>query len=96
MYYLANNEYASSFADLGINVNKQCPSKWTCYVDVNEVVLIYKNHPFSLRYGHNQATANKNVFYCYAERTDADFVNACKTMGPDWSSDTTAVRHRIN
>ena len=96
MYYLANNEYASSFADLGIDATKQCPSKWSCHVDVSQVVLTYKNHPFSLRYNHNQATMNKGVFYCYAERTDAGFVNACKTMGPSWYSDTTVARHRIN
>ena len=94
MYYLANGEYAAGAEDLGIDLENDCPDKWTCKVDVDQAIMVYDNRPLSITYNHY--AGGGDIFYCYAATSDAEAVAACKTMGTDWDSDEEAVRYRLN
>ncbi len=99
LFYLTNNRYAESIAELGIELD--CPNKWRCSTSVYQVIMDYgEDETLSITYNHDFAFAPTStwngVFYCYASTSDKLATDVCKSMGINFASDANAVRYRLN
>ena len=102
VYYLANGKYASSLADLDIQVT--CPTKWTCGMFSWDVWVGNQENTFALVYFFNHGVVEESeerelngVLYCWADTADTTATKICKNFGPEtYGSSEARIRHRLN
>ena len=98
-FYLANGHYATSQEELDVKI--ECPEKLECMVTENKVDV----HPLSASYTiavvwrHNHSTDYPKLagqFYCWADKSDEQAVQICKSMGTNYEDSSTTFKAFLN
>ena len=106
LHFLANGFYTDDVESLSIDWT--CPQGWTCLLRrdayggaaVYDKVEAYRTDKKTLGVVYSfksraDNTALADALYCWAKPSDAFAVSVCKSMGPDFKSDSSYVRHYI-
>lgn len=98
-FYLANGHYATSQEELDVNI--ECPEKLACLVTENkiDVHLATDNATNSIVWRHDHSTDYPNLagqFYCWADTSDEQAVQICKSMGNEYDESTATFKAFLN
>ena len=99
IYYLANNEYVGSLADMDkLGINIQCPEGWTCSFDDEKAHAALGDYPLALdySYAHRAYATYAGTLLCWTSTANAMTRGLCKSMGTYFNGDSNAERYRLN